>query len=88
MNTIDASLFSIAVQFPKLDVATLSPISLLVHVGGSIFFFRLWVTGCVRGKCGCGMKPELGIDGDIQGLLGQCALATVAILGTLAMLNL
>jgi hypothetical protein len=34
------------------------------------------------------MKPELGIDGDIQGLLGQCALATVAILGTLAMLNL
>jgi hypothetical protein len=32
-------------------------------------------------------QPKLA-DCDVQGLLGQCALATVAILGTLATLNL
>ena len=34
----------------------------------------------------CGLKKRASVEG--QGLLGQCALATVAILGTLAILNL
>jgi len=33
-------------------------------------------------------QPELAVNRDVQGLLGQCAMATAAILGTLATLNL
>jgi hypothetical protein len=33
-------------------------------------------------------SPDLLSNRNVQGLLGQCALAIVAILGTLAMLNL
>ena len=85
-------LFFIAndVQIPKLDVAgSIATSRLSVRSLVQSLSFRSFDSGAVlRAKMLCGIKNRTAIHADGQGLLGQCILATVAILGTLGMLNL
>src|SRR5262249_10503685 len=63
----------------QLDKSVLDcHLTLVAQVACSVFFFRSSNPGRCLGEMLSGIKKTARLDGDVQGLLGQCALAIVA----------